>query len=423
MSIVDRDKAAHYFADPEDGAQILLCSEIGSEGRNFQFAHHLVLFDLPLTPDLLEQRIGRLDRIGQTQDVQIHVPVIEHSAQAVLLKWYHEGLNAFEQTCPTGGKVYEDVEEMLITACLMPDDSALINTLVSQSHTLNNELKAKLDAGRDKLLELNAAGVGRVDSLLEQIIARDSAADLPKLAGRLFDSIGIAQEEKGQDCFILRPTESMIGHLPGLDPEGMTVTYRRRTATTLENVHFLTWDHPLIHNAIELVLTDVHGKSSVGFIADKDQPKGAYFVEALFVLSGKAPAKLQLERFLPPTPIRLCLDVKGQHTELLNQSLRPVGRKIAQQLIKALTPQLQQLLERARDQAHQHANHILQDALQRMQQSLGSEAQRLKDLQKQNPAIRDSEIEFIEQQIAALTDVLQNCDVQLDAVRILVNNP
>ncbi|MCP4237843.1 MAG: hypothetical protein GY770_30455, partial [Aestuariibacter sp.] len=55
--------------------------------------------------------------------------------------------------------------------------------------------------------------------------------------------------------------------------------------------------------------------------------------------------------------------------------------------------------------------------------SLGSEAQRLKDLQKQNPAIRDSEIAFIEQQIAALTDVLQNCDVQLDAVRILVNNP
>ncbi|HCL13449.1 MAG TPA: hypothetical protein DHW66_15010, partial [Alteromonas sp.] len=63
-----------------------------SEGRNFQFAHHLVLFDLPLTPDLLEQRIGRLDRIGQTQDIQIHVPVIEESAQSVLLKWYHEGL-------------------------------------------------------------------------------------------------------------------------------------------------------------------------------------------------------------------------------------------------------------------------------------------------------------------------------------------
>lgn len=38
--------------------------EIGSEGRNFQFASNLVMFDLPFNPDLLEQRIGRLDRIG-----------------------------------------------------------------------------------------------------------------------------------------------------------------------------------------------------------------------------------------------------------------------------------------------------------------------------------------------------------------------
>ena len=58
----------------KDGARILICSEIGSEGRNFQFAHHLVLFDLPLDPELLEQRIGRLDRIGQTSEIQVHVP-------------------------------------------------------------------------------------------------------------------------------------------------------------------------------------------------------------------------------------------------------------------------------------------------------------------------------------------------------------
>jgi len=70
MSIIERDRAAAWFADPEDGAQLLLCSEIGSEGRNFQFAHHLVLFDLPVDPDLLEQRIGRLDRIGQTETIR-----------------------------------------------------------------------------------------------------------------------------------------------------------------------------------------------------------------------------------------------------------------------------------------------------------------------------------------------------------------
>ena len=64
LTLLQRDRNAAWFADP-DGARILLCSEIGSEGRNFQFAHHLVLFDLPLNPELLEQRIGRLDRIGR----------------------------------------------------------------------------------------------------------------------------------------------------------------------------------------------------------------------------------------------------------------------------------------------------------------------------------------------------------------------
>jgi ATP-dependent helicase HepA len=57
LSIFERDKAAAYFAQDEDSAQLLLCSEIGSEGRNFQFSHHLVLFDLPNNPDLLEQEL------------------------------------------------------------------------------------------------------------------------------------------------------------------------------------------------------------------------------------------------------------------------------------------------------------------------------------------------------------------------------
>ncbi|GHX07979.1 RNA polymerase associated protein RapA [Vibrio cholerae] len=74
MSIIERDKAAAYFAQEEGGAQVLICSEIGSEGRNFQFANQLVMFDLPFNPDLLEQRIGRLDRIGQKRDIDVYVP-------------------------------------------------------------------------------------------------------------------------------------------------------------------------------------------------------------------------------------------------------------------------------------------------------------------------------------------------------------
>src|SRR6185295_846049 len=106
LTLIQRDRNAAWFAE-EGGARILLCSEIGSEGRNFQFAHHLVLFDLPLSPELLEQRIGRLDRIGQTSEIQVHVPFVEGSAQEVLVRWYHEGLNAFAENLQGGRELLE----------------------------------------------------------------------------------------------------------------------------------------------------------------------------------------------------------------------------------------------------------------------------------------------------------------------------
>ncbi|NDV91490.1 RNA polymerase-associated protein RapA [Alteromonas sp. 345S023] len=423
MTIVERDKAAHYFADEEEGAQILLCSEIGSEGRNFQFAHHLVLFDLPLSPDLLEQRIGRLDRIGQTKTVQIHVPYLENTAQNVLLDWYHQGLNAFEKTCPTGSGVFDEVKPLLVNACLNPEQDSSREELINRSHALNSQLVTQLEAGRDRLLELNASGEGRVESLLEDIIELDSAQDLARFMGRVFDAIGVQQEEKDNDCFILMPTEHMVSQLPGLDPEGMTVTYKRRVATTLENVHFLSWDHPLVHNAIDVVLTDMHGKSSMGFIAEPSLPKGAYWLEALFVLDASAPKSLQLGRFLPQTPVRICLDAQGKPVELDVEVKRKVGRKISSQLLKALNQPLTLAIEKARQLAHQQANTLLHDALKNMHATLNSEIQRLRDLQKRNPSVRDSEIEFIETQISALDKVIQSADVQLDALRVVVNNP
>ncbi|EQD81123.1 ATP-dependent helicase HepA, partial [mine drainage metagenome] len=102
LGLLQRDRAAAWFAAP-DGARLLLCSEIGSEGRNFQFAHHLVLWDLPLDPDLLEQRIGRLDRIGQTRAIQIHHHALHGSAQHALARWYDEGCDAFRSS-PADGR-------------------------------------------------------------------------------------------------------------------------------------------------------------------------------------------------------------------------------------------------------------------------------------------------------------------------------
>lgn len=119
MTIMARDKAAANFSKP-NGANLLIASEIGSEGRNFQFSHHLVLFDLPLDAALVEQRIGRLDRIGQTEDIIVHVPYVKGSGQEVMFRWYNDGLNAFGAPLMSGGELFLKYTDSLIEALADP---------------------------------------------------------------------------------------------------------------------------------------------------------------------------------------------------------------------------------------------------------------------------------------------------------------
>jgi ATP-dependent helicase HepA len=423
MNIVERDKAANYFSQSEDGAQVLICSEIGSEGRNFQFAHHIVLFDLPLVPDLLEQRIGRLDRIGQTHDVCIHVPYFDMSAQQVLLDWYHQGLNAFEHTCPTGMTVYEETQEELNSCIQFPTNFAACEQLINQTASLHRQLKHKLEQGRDKLLELNSSGQGRIETLLAEILDAEESPTLELFMTRLFDTLGLLHEEKDESCYTLRPTESMLTSLPGLDEEGMTITYERTTATRLEHVHFFSWDHPMVQHAMDMVTTEITGKSSIALCQDKSKPAGSYWLECLFVLSGKADKQLQLGRFLPPTPIKICIDASNQQSDKHFVKLEPVLPKMGNQLIKALRQKIEIALESAQQFAEQRASATRQQCQQNLQELLGEELERLSNLQKVNPAIRDEEISHLAQQLASLKGVIMDARISLEAVRLVVNNP
>jgi ATP-dependent helicase HepA len=428
MSIVERDRAAAFFADEYDSAQILLCSEIGSEGRNFQFSHHLVLFDLPLNPDLLEQRIGRLDRIGQKYDVNIHVPYFENTAQEVLLRWYNEGLDAFETTSTTGQILYKEFSEDLLEFIAAHNcDEEELDPLLEQVAKQNQVLRAQMEQGRDRLLELHSSGQGRAESLVAEIEKLDNSVVLPGYMINVFDTFGVNQEDKGENTIILKPTEHMLNpSFPCLKDDGITVTFDRDTSLSQEDAHFISWDHPMVQGAMDMICDDDFGCASVALLKNKKLPAGTFFVELIYIAEASAPKALQVGRFLPPTPVRVLLDKAGNNLannvafDAFNNQLSAVGRQTASKLANALQSAIHPLITQATELANKQLNTLTESAMVTMQSSMDEEQSRLEALKAINPNIRDEEIQVFSKQKAELCTYIEKAQLKLDAIRLIV---
>ncbi|MEZ8102724.1 RNA polymerase-associated protein RapA [Vibrio bivalvicida] len=426
MSILERDKAAAYFALEEGGAQVLICSEIGSEGRNFQFANQLVMFDLPFNPDLLEQRIGRLDRIGQNRDIDIHVPYLEGTSQAILARWFEEGLNAFAETCPTGRTVYDKYSQRLIEM-LASGDTSDLDEVIAESAALNKELKAQLEQGRDRLLEMHSNGGEKAQAIVDKIAATDGDTNLVTFALSLFDTIGLDQDDKGENALVVTPSEHMlVPSYPGLPYEGATITFDRETALSREDMNFISWEHPMIQGGIDLLMSEGVGTTAVSLLKNKALPVGTMLLELVYKVDAQAPKRSGISRFLPTTPIRMMLDGKGNDLssqvefESFNRQLSPVGRHIATKLVASVQAQVHQLVEAGEKLIVDKVEAIRNQAQQEMQASLNSELERLQALKAVNPNIRDEEIEAIDEQIKLLTGYISEAQYQLDSLRMIV---
>ena len=428
MSIVERDRAAAYFADEYDSAQVLLCSEIGSEGRNFQFSHNIVLFDLPLNPDLLEQRIGRLDRIGQKFDINIHVPYFENTAQEVLLRWYHEGLDAFETTSTTGQLLYKEFSDDLLGFISEHNcDEDELDPLLEQAAKQNAQLRKQMEQGRDRLLELHSSGQGKSDALAAEIEQLDDDVVLPAYMINVFDMFGVNQEDKGENTIILKPTEHMLNpSFPCLRDDGITVTFDRATSLSQEDAQFISWDHPMVQGTMDMICDDDFGCASVALLKNKKLPAGTFFVELIFVAEASAPKALQVGRFLPPTPIRVLLDKAGNNLaenvafDAFNNQLSAVGRQTGSKLANALQAAIHPLINKANELAGAELLTLKAAAQEKMQTSLNEEQGRLEALKAINPNIRDEEIQVFDKQKAQLDEFIEKAQLKLDAIRLIV---
>ncbi len=427
MSIIERDRAAAFFADPDDGSQVLICSEIGSEGRNFQFAHHLVMFDLPLNPDLLEQRIGRLDRIGQTETIQLHVPYLAGSGQEVMFQWYHQGLNAFQQTCPAGHTIFIQVQETLIEALHQCDtETADLMALIATTQKLLNDMNEALNRGRDRLLEYNSCRPQLAQALCEKAMDEESEGELIEYLEQVFDCYGVDIEEHNQHSHLVRPGEKMQTSFPGLLDEGMVITCDRNTALSNEDMHYISWEHPMTDGAIDMILSSELGNASLISIKQRGLKPGSLLVECLFILQSTNTQQLQSSRYLPPSILRVLIDNEGRElSEILTDEhlaavRQPVDKKTAGKVVRAYGDQVRDMVRDAQQRAEEQSPAVLAEARTHGSEQLEGEINRLRALQQVNPNVRDAEIKFYEGQLVALKEALAVCKPRLDALRVIV---
>lgn len=432
LTLVQRDRNAAWFAEP-DGARLLICSEIGSEGRNFQFAHHLVLFDLPLNPELLEQRIGRLDRIGQKEDIQIHVPFLAHSPQEVLARWYHEGLDAFESNLEGGnallhqfGRAVHDLALEFPVADRGAAEKELAD-LLKQTRAARQEIRRRLEQGRDRLLELNSFRPATAQKVIEQIREQDRQPDLEDYMLDVFDHFGVHIEELAPHTWELNPQGITTDSFPAMPAEGMIATCDRLRALSREDVGFLTWDHPMVTGAMELLLGAETGNCAFAVLPAADDR--TMLLELIFVLEAIAAPLLQADRFLPPTPIRLIVNHKRVN---LTDAFGNTGWE--QKLEKGLPHKLLEnadisrrvlpaMFQTGENLAEGRAATLRQSALDEMNRLLGGEVQRLQTLAQVNDHVRPEEIELARAQQQELVIALQQSRLRLDSLRLIWRGP
>ena len=430
MSIVERDRAAAWFADPEEDCRLLLCSEIGSEGRNFQFLHNVVMFELPDTPDLLEQRIGRLDRIGQTQTIQIHVPVASGSTDAVLLRWYHEGLNAFERICKSGSAVRQQLDGRISAALEQASqiDSAVLDSLISDTKTLSAQIDTELEAGRDKLLELNSNRPELIQEHLDALARNDRNYRLQDFMDAVFDRFGVDVTEQ-RDHWIIHPSDHMqVEHFPHLPAGGMTLTFDRATALTREDFTYLSWDHPMVTAAMDLILDEGFGQADCQVVKCEELPKTLTFVEASYVLQCTADASLNIDRYLPARVQTWSVGIDGKdYTDIVSKlELDSRKQRYDRNALRKVVLKNREALEKLIDHSAALADNALPDligqAREAIDQEFSEERDRLKSLSRVNPSVKSEEIDALDARHAARIQALEGTHARPVSVRVMFNS-
>jgi ATP-dependent helicase HepA len=259
LSAARRDMEVARFR-AEDGPSLLVSTEAGGEGRNFEFCRRLVLYDLPWKPATVEQRIGRLDRIGRRIPVEIVYfrPADGIGADVVRL---FERLGLFREPMAGVEPELAHVESALEEAALTPGASlsdADIERLIAAAQAARTRIHeaAYQQLHRDPYrAALGPAILARVPGGLDALMERVVVGAASGLGFRV-------EQVRGQRAYAIEfGNEALIDSLPGV-PGGSSFvgSFDREYAVEDESLDFFASGHALVEGLLAHFDEDPKGR-------------------------------------------------------------------------------------------------------------------------------------------------------------------
>jgi superfamily II DNA or RNA helicase len=261
LGVQEKDNAISDFREHR-GPCFLVSTEAGGEGRNLQFCHLLVNYDLPWNPMRVEQRIGRVDRLGQKNVVTVFNFSVKGTVEERVLDVLARRIGLFEQTVGGLDPILGEVETDLRKIFRMADDEA----------------KRALERMADSL-ERRVAAARRAETQLADFIM-DARSFQPEIAREIMGREGLVDHSavttfvrallKDQRTHIGPPNdgvyeivfrESFVSNFPELVKDGgqrRLVCFEPNVARDKEGVEFLTFGHPVVDALVEKVMDDAY---------------------------------------------------------------------------------------------------------------------------------------------------------------------
>ena len=204
------DEELQYSADrfqSDDNCKFIVCDELGGEGRNFQIADAIIHFDIPWSPIILEQRIGRLDRVGRdiNRDVTSIVIYSEGTVEESLFKIWKESLNVFNESLSGLELVFEEIQNKILDA-LKNDIRYGLNDIFEEINIYSGQMQEYVEEEQyiDMARHLDIDKENKINEILERF-SEENGNKLKEVMNKWGNLIGFKPSKVDTDIYEFLP--------------------------------------------------------------------------------------------------------------------------------------------------------------------------------------------------------------------------